>query len=96
MRALVVRQPYANQIANGSKTVEHRSWSTQYRGPILIVAGQNRSEQGTEPPYGVTVCIVELGSVSGNIGAYCWHLWAPLPVRHRPIRGRLGLWKVQQ
>ena len=38
MKALSVQQPYASLIAHGEKTVEIRSWRTQYRGDLLIVA----------------------------------------------------------
>ena len=39
MKALTVRQPYANFIAEGVKTVEVRSRKTNHRGPLLIHAG---------------------------------------------------------
>lgn len=41
MLTLSIRQPYAWLIANGFKTVENRTWRTQYRGKILIHAGSN-------------------------------------------------------
>lgn len=37
-RALSIRQPHAALIAAGRKRIETRSWSTNYRGPILIHA----------------------------------------------------------
>lgn len=40
MKALSVRQPWAWLICNAGKTIENRSWSTNYRGPILIHAAQ--------------------------------------------------------
>ena len=40
MKALSVRQPWAWAIVQGYKTVENRSWLTQYRGPILIHAAK--------------------------------------------------------
>lgn len=36
VKGLSVRQPWAGFIASGMKTVEWRSWKTQYRGPLLI------------------------------------------------------------
>lgn len=42
MRGLTIRQPWASLIAAGVKTVETRSWSTSYRGPLLIHAGKHR------------------------------------------------------
>ena len=40
MLTLSVRQPWAWLIVNGFKTVENRSWATDYRGPLLIHAGK--------------------------------------------------------
>lgn len=41
MKVLVVRQPWAWLIVNGFKDIENRSWSTRYRGPLLIQASAN-------------------------------------------------------
>lgn len=38
MKALSLRQPWASLVALGVKTVETRSWSTSYRGPLAIHA----------------------------------------------------------
>ncbi len=40
MRALTIRQPWAWAITCGLKRVENRTWSTNYRGPLLIHAGK--------------------------------------------------------
>lgn len=42
MKALTVCQPWAWAIVHGPKTVENRSWATNYRGPLLIHAGKSR------------------------------------------------------
>lgn len=42
MKALTIRQPWASLIAHGVKTIETRSWSTEYRGPLAIHAGKHR------------------------------------------------------
>lgn len=47
MRALTIRQPWASLIAAGVKTIETRSWSTKYRGPIAIHAGKHPVETNT-------------------------------------------------
>lgn len=39
MRALTIRQPWAQLIVDGHKDIENRSWSTKWRGPLLIHAG---------------------------------------------------------
>jgi len=40
MKAILIRQPWAWLIVHGYKDVENRTWSTKYRGPILIHAGK--------------------------------------------------------
>lgn len=40
MKALSLWQPWASAIALGHKTIETRSWSTKYRGPIAIHAAK--------------------------------------------------------
>lgn len=40
LRALTVRQPWAWAIAKGFKDVENRSWTTTYRGPMVIHAAK--------------------------------------------------------
>ncbi|MHC1772100.1 MAG: ASCH domain-containing protein [Flexilinea sp.] len=38
MKAISIRQPWAWLIVNGIKTVENRTWKTNYRGRLLIHA----------------------------------------------------------
>ena len=40
LKALTVSQPFADLIADGTKFVENRVWSTSYRGPLAIHAGK--------------------------------------------------------
>jgi len=44
MKAISIRQPYAHLILEGLKRDEFRSWTTDYRGPLLIHAGQKIDE----------------------------------------------------
>jgi len=48
MKGLTVIQPWAWLIANGKKLIETRTWSTDYRGPLLIHAGKRF---GSEESY---------------------------------------------
>ncbi len=43
MKALTICQPYAHLILTGEKPVENRTWTTRYRGPLLIHAGKSRA-----------------------------------------------------
>lgn len=60
MRALSIRQPWAWAITSAGKNIENRSWSTDYRGPILIHAALNLDWYGddvdeVEDTFGVSV-----------------------------------------
>ena len=41
MKALSFRQPWADLILNGKKTLEVRSWKDNYRGTILVHVSKN-------------------------------------------------------
>jgi hypothetical protein len=43
-KTLSVRQPYATLICAGIKTVENRTWKTDYRGRILIHASGDQTD----------------------------------------------------
>lgn len=71
MKALSIRQPWAQEIADGFKTLEFRSWSTTYRGPLLICASAYNSglwvniapegadnEEMCPLPAGCMLCVV--------------------------------------
>ncbi len=38
MKAISIKQPWAWAIASGFKTIETRTWPTNYRGELLIVS----------------------------------------------------------
>lgn len=46
MKALTLWQPWASLIALGVKTIETRSWSTSYRGPLAIHAAKGNCQAG--------------------------------------------------
>jgi hypothetical protein len=56
MKALSVKQPRANLIASGQKTMETRKWATEYRGELLIVS----SKQPRIAPAGFALALVDL------------------------------------
>jgi hypothetical protein len=87
MKALSVRQPWASLIALGEKTLECRSWTTRYRGPLLICASQrgdwvsalaSKKLRDAPTPLGVALCIVDLVDVRparpGDERAACCHV----------------------
>lgn len=59
--ALSVKQPWANFIADGLKTVEVRSHYLNYRGDVMICSSASPSSK--DMPGGVTLCLAELYDV---------------------------------
>ena len=110
MKALSVRQPWASLIASGRKTIELRSWSPRYRGPVLVLAcvGVWRGTDYPIGPRGVSLCVVDLldvrAAVADDVDAACvaltegggraWVLGNARAVEHVPVKGRLGLYDV--
>jgi len=47
-RGISVRQPFAGFIARGEKPEEYRTWTVNYRGPIVIVASGAKIDDGAE------------------------------------------------
>jgi hypothetical protein len=44
VKIISIRQPWASLIVSGVKDVENRTWSTRYRGPVLIHASRTVDE----------------------------------------------------
>jgi hypothetical protein len=58
MKCLSIRQPWAWAILHADKDVENRTWATDYRGPILLHAGQKLEDQAVseiEAAFGLIV-----------------------------------------
>lgn len=68
-RCLAVRQPYAWAICAGAKDVENRSWTTDYRGDVVIVASSTAAEikaaQSTAKPVRLDASHLATGAAIG-------------------------------
>lgn len=62
VRVLSLHQPWASLVALGVKTIETRSWSTQYRGHLLIHAAKRR------PNFAVMKALI-------GDNAKAWNAW---------------------
>ena len=68
MKTLTIKQPYVAWIADGHKTIELRTWRTDYRGPLLITASASPAKCRADLddgrtvllPAGCLVCTVDL------------------------------------
>lgn len=100
MKALSVKQPWANMIASGEKTIETRTWMTPYRGQVLIVS----SKQPHIEPAGCAVAVVTVTDCRPMTrrderaaccrvypNAKAWVLEKIRRVQPIPVRGALGL-----
>ena len=85
------------EIFMGDKTIEYRSWQTDYRGDLLICAGSKK-----EPGFvnGYAYLVVSLLDIRPEDGwdddhrGYEWMLGAPRLIHPIPVRGRLFLFDV--
>ena len=104
MKALSVLMPWAGLIRDGRKTIELRSWSTAYRGRLLICV----SKQVKHPLAGKAICTVRLDSIrSPRPGDEllackapgprdkCWVLTDVQPVDPFPVIGQMKIFSVR-
>jgi hypothetical protein len=106
MKCLSVRQPWASMIARGEKTIEVRTWSTTYRGPLVICV--SKSPRISYLPVGVALVVVDLIDVrpitQDDAAAACcvvdsskefaWILSSPCILSEPiPVSGRLGIFE---
>ena len=104
MKALSVKQPWANLIRDGKKTIETRTWQTNYRGELLIVS----AKLPDIAPAGMAIAVVNLTdcrpmSVLDEPAAMCrkykgavaWVLANIREISPFPVRGELGLFDVE-
>lgn len=105
MKALSVHPIFAMNFFCGKKTIECRTWSTNYRGDILICS-TNKKIKGTIP--GHALCVMRLVDIvpfekkhleaacmypeEFQPGAYAWIMDNLRFVRPVPVKGRLSLW----
>ncbi|GDY13112.1 hypothetical protein LBMAG53_19900 [Planctomycetota bacterium] len=103
-RALSLKQPWANLIRDGHKTIETRTWATPYRGELLLCA----SKIPAISPFGCAVCLVELidcqpmrtrdwakACIAPYAPAFGWHLGNVRPVPPIPVVGTLKIFSVE-
>ena len=104
MKAISIKQPWANMIASGEKTIETRKWFTAYRGKLLVVS----SKRPAIPPAGYALAIADLvdcrmmrpederrACCEPYQDAWSWFLENIQPIVPKPVKGRLGLYDVE-
>jgi hypothetical protein len=104
VKALSLKQPWANLIATGEKTIETRTWATDYRGELLIVSSKHPPIE----PAGSAVAIARLVecrpmTAADEEAACCdiypkavaWVFQGVRPVEPFPVRGQLGIYQIE-
>lgn len=109
MKALSVHPYFAMSIAVGIKTIEVRTWKTDFRGDILICSTAQKIH-GLIPSHALGV--VELvnvvpfdrkkhlkaadllpNEIDKDFKGYAWILKNPRVIKPIPIKGKLSLWE---
>ena len=103
MKAISIKQPWANLIASGKKTIETREWATLYRGQVLLVS----SKVPKIEPAGCAVAVANLvdcrvmtkadevaAQCSIYPNAFAWVLQNVRAIEPFPVKGQLGLYEV--
>lgn len=109
MKALSIHPVYAEAIALGEKTIEVRTWKTNYRGPIVICSTAKKL-YGTIP--GCALAVVNLIDVVPlkpdhledammdvryfRNGLYAWILDDNRIIKPIPVKGKLSLWEFEK
>lgn len=104
MKALSIKQPWANMIASGEKTIETRTWSTDYRGPLLIVSSKTPRIE----PAGYALAVAKLidcrpmtkddedeACCEIYAKAHAWVLTNVRRIKPFAVKGQLGLYEVE-
>lgn len=105
MKAITIKQPYATLIREGYKKYEFRSWKTNYRGDVLIHAGQgidskelNKYKELDFPKSKIiakatiTDCIL----IKGTTGEYAWKLENVIKIdSDKEVKGKLSFWEYE-
>jgi len=104
MKALSIKQPWANLIASGFKTIETRKWKTKHRGQLLIVS----SKLPDIEPFGKAIAVCDVVDCQPMTledelyalcdwydGAFSWKLENIKPIVPFEVRGKPGMYTVK-
>ena len=65
MRTLSLKQPYAELVVSGKKTIELRKWNTKFRGDFLIHASKIPDKEAMKK-FGFGINELPLGHIIGK------------------------------
>lgn len=71
MKVLSIKEPYASLVMNKKKTIETRSWKTNYRGELYIHASQSTIPKEYLQREGLKELIEDINMNYGHIICKC-------------------------
>ncbi|MBC8744456.1 ASCH domain-containing protein [Lactobacillus sp. Marseille-P7033] len=75
MKALSIHPEYAMEMLNGNKTEEYRTWTTSYRGDLLIC---NTAKKTRGAVAGYALCVAKIVDIEkrydGDRICYAWKI----------------------
>jgi len=109
MKAISLKQPWADMILKGMKSIETRKWKTPHRGDILICSSKNVDDpQYKDRVLGHALCVVNLFEIKVMkhdheenaccklyFGAYAWFLKDLRRIKPFPMKGALGVFDIE-
>ncbi len=69
MKCLSLKQPYAELLVSGKKTIELRNWNTSFRGKFLVHASKNIDKKRLDL-LGIDYNRLTLGAIIGSAVLY--------------------------
>ena len=69
MKCLSLKQPFADLLAHGEKTIELRKWNTSFRGDFLIHASKNIDIESCER-LDIDTNKLTIGAIIGSVFLY--------------------------
>ena len=69
MKCLSLKQPFADLLALGEKTIELRKWNTKFRGEFLIHASKNIDVDACER-LDIEIDKISIGAIVGSAFLY--------------------------
>ena len=106
MKALSIHPYYAMAIVCGQKSVECRTWRTNYRGDLLICS-TNKKFPDTIPGHALGVVTLQdvvpmqkkhlkdalMAPKDYQDGCYAWIMTNNRLIIPKPVKGKLSLWE---
>jgi ASCH domain-containing protein len=69
MKCLSLKQPYAELLVSGKKSIELRNWNTSFRGKFLVHASKN-IDKDTSESLGIDYSMLIRGAIIGTAVLY--------------------------